>query len=125
MLTSLPSVDFVKLQHVLGGLYIWELLNGLEFDRRLLRRDRRHSALAKWVRASQCDRLHDVIPKYCQVFLACRYIPLIGFIIQFIGYNAALEVGYTFALELRCSTELNLTAQEHLQGVSLLHIPWP
>ena len=44
-------VDFVKLQHALSGLYIWELLCGFWFDVRLLqRRPHGPSLLAKWVR---------------------------------------------------------------------------
>lgn len=51
MLTK-RAVDFIKLQHALGGVYIWELVIGLWYDYRLLQRRQRHasSTWAKWVR---------------------------------------------------------------------------
>ncbi|KZV75846.1 hypothetical protein PENSPDRAFT_748259 [Peniophora sp. CONT] len=68
--------DFVKLQHALFGLYMWELLGGLWFDLRLLRRRELQgsSLLAKWV------------------YLACRYVPFVAFIIFNVGFDVTSEI---------------------------------
>ncbi|VDC03651.1 unnamed protein product [Peniophora sp. CBMAI 1063] len=68
--------DFVKLQHALTGLYIWELLGGVWFDLDLLQRRHQQgsSLIAKWV------------------YLSCRYIPLPAFIIFIIGFDATSKI---------------------------------
>ena len=54
-------VDFVKLLHALGGLYVWELLCGLWFDVRLLQRQHRGLLLlTKWVRCPMCGLWYTV-----------------------------------------------------------------
>ena len=51
MTPDIPSVDFIKLQHALGGVYIWELVVGINYDWKLLRHKQQHAASlwAKWV----------------------------------------------------------------------------
>ncbi|KZV75858.1 hypothetical protein PENSPDRAFT_680834 [Peniophora sp. CONT] len=69
------SFDFVKLQHAVFGLYIWELLCGIWFDLHLLRRQQQgSSAFAKWV------------------YLLCRYVPFVGFIIFNVGFDVTSEI---------------------------------
>ena len=48
------AVDLIKLQHALGGVYIWELVVGINYDWKLFRHKQQHAASlwAKWVRLS-------------------------------------------------------------------------
>ncbi|KZV75856.1 hypothetical protein PENSPDRAFT_646897 [Peniophora sp. CONT] len=75
-LQAAQYLDFIKLQHALGGVYIWELVVGIGYDWRLLRRKQGHAASlwAKWV------------------YLACRYSAMAGFITIFAGYNVSSEI---------------------------------
>ena len=103
------QVDFIKLQHALVGLYIWELLCGSWFDIQLLRRQRQGSALiAKWVpvfSASHSDGTPLTPP---QVYLACRYTPLPAFIVFIIGFDVNSEVSlFATASPLTLNIKLN------------------
>ncbi|KZV61461.1 hypothetical protein PENSPDRAFT_294343 [Peniophora sp. CONT] len=69
-------LDDVNLQHAIFGLYIWELLQGSQFDYDLLRRSRRNSSstYAKWV------------------YLGCRWFPLASLMTITIGYNVSSPI---------------------------------
>ncbi|KZV75857.1 hypothetical protein PENSPDRAFT_748266 [Peniophora sp. CONT] len=69
-------LDFIKLQHALGGVYIWELVMGIKYDLQLLKKRQRHasSIWAKWV------------------YLACRYCALGAVVTIFAGFNVTSEI---------------------------------
>ncbi|VDB95601.1 unnamed protein product [Peniophora sp. CBMAI 1063] len=69
-------LDFIKLQHALGGVLIWELVTSLSFDYNLLKKISQHQgqAWAKWF------------------YLACRYTALGGVVTIFAGFNVTSEI---------------------------------
>ena len=63
-------VDFIKLQHALGGVYIWELVVGIGYDWKLLRKKQLHAASlwAKWVREA------SILTVKSKQWLMCLYV---------------------------------------------------
>ncbi|KZV61459.1 hypothetical protein PENSPDRAFT_293933 [Peniophora sp. CONT] len=90
-------LDFVKLQHALFGVYIWEMMNSLGFDWELLRTLTTASNSPK----PQCK----IKRLYCQstsalcarlAYLACRYCALAAILTIIAGYNV------TSSSEINC-----------------------
>ncbi|VDB92260.1 unnamed protein product [Peniophora sp. CBMAI 1063] len=76
VLLAAQYFDFIKLQHALGGVYIWELVMSGWYDLQLLKKRQRHASAiwAKWV------------------YLACRYCALGAVVTIFAGFNVTFEI---------------------------------
>ncbi|KAH9979050.1 hypothetical protein BGW80DRAFT_713106 [Lactifluus volemus] len=69
-LVATESFALVKLMHVLGGIYIWELLYNIDLEYSVITRKRRFT----WA-----------FPLY----LGCRWCPLFAIVSQFLGFDTS------------------------------------